>query len=606
MSEGRILAVDDQLYFRVFLEDLLTEEGYEVATAGSAEEALDLVEQGEFDLVLTDLVMPGMDGRQLVDALRERRPDQDIIVVTSVGDVKTAVEAMKCGAIDYLLKPIDRTALMRSIDTILERRAMQAEQERLVAENLEYLGHVAQYERALGLFSTLGLEPLTDRLVEALCLETNAHGGVVWMTPADDPDSLELVGAGGLVRPEQEVDRLELAGLPRELESLRDVRTGSLLVPTEGGRASLFVALRHGGRLIGLVRLFDRLDGGEFDASDREVAERFALFASQAAHNALSFRDLQRSSFRNPTHGAYTKAYAEDVIQHELTKARRFGRPISLVRIELSPMAPLRDSLGPEAFDRWLQLLVAELDGSLRKTDLLAAESDSQFVVMLAECDSLGAIVAKRRIRAGIEVCEAMRELDPADRPEVLSAMASFPANGGTLDELRACLDRRIEEDRKSLVRAFDLETAPFQGLVATLLAEAGDELPRLGQQMTRALLGEVARNPHHRGLLFLAPRAGRSGELRECLEQLRGANLRTEVVVVGDRDDQLLPGVPVTWAPPRGGDQPFVVYLGEGASYALIEDVETGQPAFHTADPVVVEQLAFQLTRDLGIPIGD
>ena len=93
MPKARILAVDDQLYFRVFLEDLLQQEGYEVCTASGGEEALDLLQPGRFDVVLTDLVMPGMDGDDLVQKVKEKLPDQEIVVVTSLGDVKTAVEA---------------------------------------------------------------------------------------------------------------------------------------------------------------------------------------------------------------------------------------------------------------------------------------------------------------------------------------------------------------------------------------------------------------------------------------------------------------------------------------------------------------------------------
>jgi len=111
MAKARILAVDDQLYFRSFIEDLLVQEGYEVVTASTGEEALERLERERFDVVVTDLVMPGMDGSVLVQRIKERVPDQEIVVVTGVGDVKTAVEAMKLGATDYQLKPIDRTSL---------------------------------------------------------------------------------------------------------------------------------------------------------------------------------------------------------------------------------------------------------------------------------------------------------------------------------------------------------------------------------------------------------------------------------------------------------------------------------------------------------------
>ncbi len=181
MSTARILVVDDQVYFRVFMEDALAEEGFEVRTAASGEEALARLEEESFDLLLTDLVMPGIDGRELTERARERWPELDVVIVTSVSDVPTAVESMKTGAIDYLVKPLDRAALVRSLETILERRRMSAEHARLVDENLDYMGAFSLYERALGLFANLTPESLADRIVEVLCLEASAHGGVLWI-----------------------------------------------------------------------------------------------------------------------------------------------------------------------------------------------------------------------------------------------------------------------------------------------------------------------------------------------------------------------------------------------------------------------------------------
>src|SRR5512134_1887584 len=114
MSKARILAVDDQQYFRSFLEEILTQEGYEAVTASSGEEALALLEKEPFHVVLADLVMPGMGGSELVRRIRQRDPDQEVIVVTGVGDVRAALEAMKHGVTDYQLKPVDRVSLVRA------------------------------------------------------------------------------------------------------------------------------------------------------------------------------------------------------------------------------------------------------------------------------------------------------------------------------------------------------------------------------------------------------------------------------------------------------------------------------------------------------------
>jgi DNA-binding NtrC family response regulator len=140
MPKGRILAVDDQRYFRELIEGTLAEQGFEVRTASSGDEALAILEQSVFDIVITDLVMPVMSGTELVQRVKERNPEQDIVVVTGVVDVKSAVDAMRLGATDYLLKPYDRDMLVASLESILQRRRLAAERDRLLAENIEYLG----------------------------------------------------------------------------------------------------------------------------------------------------------------------------------------------------------------------------------------------------------------------------------------------------------------------------------------------------------------------------------------------------------------------------------------------------------------------------------
>jgi DNA-binding response OmpR family regulator len=324
VSQARILAVDDQLYFRVFLEDLLQDAGYEVVAAGSGQEAIDWLESETFDVVLTDLVMPGMDGSELVQRIRERWPEQEVVVVTSVGDVKTAVDAMKLGATDYLLKPLDRTALLRSLGAILDQRRMADEHRQLVAENLEYLNVFTQIERMLSLFHTLALEPLADRIVETFCLETNAHGGVLWLARPEAPTSLRLAGVGGLVRVEEELEELDAGALPEHLAALGDAEASAWIAPDpeekegEGGtaRGALYLPLRSDGVLLGILRLNDKLDGTGFNDADREVADRLGAFTGQAVANALAFRSLERRSFRDAVTQAYSRAYLEDVVRN--------------------------------------------------------------------------------------------------------------------------------------------------------------------------------------------------------------------------------------------------------------------------------------------------
>src|ERR1700752_13301 len=151
MPRGRILAVDDQRYFRELIEGLLVEEGYEGQPCASGGEGLRLLEHAVFDLVVTDLVMPVMTGTDLVQEVKERDPEQEIIVVTGVVDVKSAVDAMKIGATDYPHKPCDPATLPSAVEGTLQRSRLRHERDRRLAENIEFLGERALFERALGL-----------------------------------------------------------------------------------------------------------------------------------------------------------------------------------------------------------------------------------------------------------------------------------------------------------------------------------------------------------------------------------------------------------------------------------------------------------------------
>jgi two-component system, NtrC family, response regulator HydG len=121
-TRNRVLVVDDDSVVTTGLEKLLSGEGYLVDVANDGMNALDVVAQRRPDVVLTDLRMPKMDGLQLMRRLHEGDARLPIIVVTGAGDVHSAIMAMREGARDYVTKPVDPTALARSIERVLPRR----------------------------------------------------------------------------------------------------------------------------------------------------------------------------------------------------------------------------------------------------------------------------------------------------------------------------------------------------------------------------------------------------------------------------------------------------------------------------------------------------
>ena len=125
MSQQRVLVVDDEANMRRVLEIMLSKMGYETRSAANGREALQCVQTEVFDLVLTDLRMPEMDGIALLDAIRALDVEIPVILLTAYGTVDSAVEAMKKGAYDYILRPFDIEAVERIIT-----RALTAERTR--------------------------------------------------------------------------------------------------------------------------------------------------------------------------------------------------------------------------------------------------------------------------------------------------------------------------------------------------------------------------------------------------------------------------------------------------------------------------------------------
>src|SRR5260370_41779600 len=106
--DGRILIVDDEANIRTALAKLLSKLGYSVKTAASAQEALQLLRGGRFQIVISDLRMPGHDGLQLLAEIKGIDPMIDVIMMTAYGTIQTAVEPMKRGAYDCIEKPVNQ------------------------------------------------------------------------------------------------------------------------------------------------------------------------------------------------------------------------------------------------------------------------------------------------------------------------------------------------------------------------------------------------------------------------------------------------------------------------------------------------------------------
>jgi len=130
-SQSRLLIVDDDTAMREMLASLFRDRGYAVDSAVSAAEALEKASEQCFDVVLSDIRMPGKTGVEMVGELRKRLTETPVVLMTAFGSIDSAVESMRAGAFDYITKPFEPDGVVLTVERALERRALEEENRRL-------------------------------------------------------------------------------------------------------------------------------------------------------------------------------------------------------------------------------------------------------------------------------------------------------------------------------------------------------------------------------------------------------------------------------------------------------------------------------------------
>jgi DNA-binding NtrC family response regulator len=231
---AHVLVVDDEPNMRWVLQEALEKAGYTVATAGSGEASLDMLGRGLVDLVILDLKLKGMDGLSTLRQIHARWPGVVVLILTAYGSVATAVEAMQSGASDYLRKPFDVEEILFKVSRSLERRALQAEVQRLRGAAAPAVpGSAPIWRRALESVSQAVAQELDVRLIG----ETGSGRA-----------SLARAAHAGGPRRDAPLIELDLAAIPAEAQgAILAGETGREGRWSAAGQGALL--LRHIGRL---------------------------------------------------------------------------------------------------------------------------------------------------------------------------------------------------------------------------------------------------------------------------------------------------------------------------------------------------------------------
>jgi CheY-like chemotaxis protein len=594
VSKARILVIDDQLYFRSFMEGMLEEEGYTVQTADGGLHGLELLEQeGPFDVVLSDLVMPGMDGLETVRRIRDRLPEQQVVVVTGVGDVRSAVDALRVGAAEYLLKPVERDDLVHTVESLLEQQRLRVEHERLISENLAFLGFLSTIDRGLGLIGRAHRRGIAEGLLELLCQEAKARGGVVWgREPAADGTRFVCLATQGDGTDDGTLPELS----PERWDALHAARVELEVAPGDRRGGVLWVASARGDTAWAVARLAG-LAEGTVSEEIRSSCAKLGEIAAIAFENADRTAGREGDTLRDPGTGLHSLAFLRDAVAREIHRGRRYGRPFALLQLEVGePDAPDLDA-------ETSQQIGAAVAGTLRPAEVVASDGTRRFWVLAAEADPLGCVVVKGRLT------EAIRAV--AGGEPVAVGAANFPTDGESFEALAATVQKRIEEDRSSLLRSLALpETAGLDELAQRLRYQAELMDESFVAEAVELIIDEVRSRPDLRGLIFISPGTERAAVFLQ-LAGFGRRSLSTEILVATDGDTVPVSSTVKAIALPRSlpSDTTWVVRFGEAPPYVLIAGPpgarQGGRPVFHTHDRSLVEFVVSRLRAEVGFGVG-
>ncbi len=612
MVTGRVLIVDDERFFRELLGEALVAKGLSVGSASSAEEALRMLAAESFDLLLADIVMPGMDGVQLVREAKRRDPELEAVAITADDDVRTAVQAMKAGCADFLTKPVDRDELAAVVDRTLTRQRIRREHGQLLDDNVQLTRSQVLFRQCVGMLATLDLERLQDLALSVLARATDAQGAAIWV--ADEKGELVLRGYRGVVDRAALAPRIDTraSGLGAEIREGRP-----FAAPGAPAGEAFYVPLAIDEEVVGLVLLTDRARG-RFGPEERAVAVGVADFAAIALKNARRFQALERMGLRDRETSAYNLSYFVDYAGKEFYKARRYGRQFALVVVAIDNLDQMRKEAGRELFRAATRDLITAVSRAMRDADILAKVAENEYYVLLPETDHFGALMFQRRAAAEVRKEGSVRRLE--ERCPVLLSMgaASFPKDGQDFDELLHHCRARTEERRGSLMRRLhldDLGPAAFWELCDILLGESSrlpDSSPsaRLPADpaffavLQREAAREIGRDPRARGVLYVGLGGGvaRAPVLAALPNDgmARASDASVHVYLLGPRaggeervDHPLVTQVFLDGDPGMASHE-FLLFLGEHAAYGLVQ--RPGERLFHTSDAPLVDALISKL----------
>jgi diguanylate cyclase (GGDEF)-like protein len=410
MVGEKILLADDDPQLLSALCEFLEGQGYVVQAAADGYQALAALREDSFHLAILDLRLPGPSGLELLSQFKAHAPDTEVILFTGHADLESAIQAMRRGAYDYLVKANLSLADFQAVVTrALERR-------RLALDNRELLQHLQRAQEELAQRRAKELTQIRrigEALAGPLSWEQVIQGllNLIWEGFSLTVLGLGLEGEGeGWPRqsyrwkpsfPEEAFQAFQSCLLER-LRILSCHQACPSPPCWTGSQETLTTLLWSGLRAPGVQGLVCAGRDHPFSPEEMELFRIFTLQGEAAIKNLVLFEQVKSLAIRDGLTDLYNYRYFWEALHREVELARRYCHPLSLLFLDIDDFKVINDTLGHPQGDVVLKTLATFLQATVRQADLVCRYGGEEFVVLLPETPLTQARMLAERLRVGV------------------------------------------------------------------------------------------------------------------------------------------------------------------------------------------------------------
>ncbi|MDP1824685.1 MAG: diguanylate cyclase [Archangium sp.] len=451
---AQILLVDDEKVARSLYSDFLAGAGHEVTAVGSVAEAKEALAKTRFALLVTDLILPQSDGMALLQYVRSTQPDVEVLVITALDKVEPAVRAIKSGAADYLVKPVQPEVLAHAVNRALTQHT-------LLKENEALRTHVALLEAGQRIATTLERDHLFEATASAFQSMCAADAVVVFVKEAGG--QLELASFQGFADVPREPVEKQTLQIVREAVGKIDRAGQEIAIEDLGFDTAFLVPVYEGDAMYGAVLLFFRDDISDAGVSG---APFLARHLGLALKNLGKFAAVEDLVYLDDLTHLFNSRYLQLVLDKEFKSQATNDKPFALAFLDLDYFKSINDTHGHLVGSKLLVEVARVLKNCVRDNDIVCRWGGDEYVLLLRGTDSGGALKVAERIRRSIESHRFLAREGFSLSISTCIGIASYPEHAQDQETLVDLADRAMYRGKKGTrniiyMAAKNLEATP-------------------------------------------------------------------------------------------------------------------------------------------------